>query len=128
MTETWNNPFTMSGEELCVISTGSVATTEGTTYMCLAKEKGEELYKQFDSERLHTDRSKKFFDPIRKVKLESFQAKIIKSKTETEKEIELKVDINLFSMMAIVAQNRQLNMKEVFTYPLGTIPWEFSNK
>ena len=56
VTETWKNHFTMAGEELCIISTGSVATTEGTKDTCLAKEKGEELYKQFVIERLNTDR------------------------------------------------------------------------
>ena len=42
-------------------------TTEGTKDMYLAKEKGEELYNQFASERILIV-LKSFFDPIRKVK------------------------------------------------------------
>ena len=47
-------------------------------------------------------------------------------KTSTRKKIILKADKNLFSIMTIVAQSQQLDMKEVFSHPLGPIPWSLS--
>ena len=47
-------------------------------------------------------------------------------KTSTGKKIILKADKNLFSITTIVAQSRQLDMKEVFSHPLGPIPWSLS--
>ena len=57
------------------------------------------------------------------MKLKSFKNKSVETKTSTGKEIILKVDKNLFSIMTIVAQSQQLNMKKVFSHPLGPIPW-----
>ena len=39
-----------------------------------------------------------------------------------EKEIILKADKNLFSIMATVAQSRQLDVKEILSHTLGPIP------
>ena len=62
-----------------------------------------------------------FFSPIPNLKLKSFKKKNVKTKTSTGKEIILKADKNFFSFMTIVAQSRQLDMKEVFSYALGPI-------
>ena len=123
MAETWMNPFEMSGEELCSISTGVIPTPEAVRDMCQAREIGESAYLEFVEERLGKNRSKSFFDPIHKLKLASFETKSVKSKVTKEKNIELKADKNVFSMMTIVAQTRQLDMKKVFSYPLGPVPW-----
>ena len=64
-----------------------------------------------------------FFSTIPNLKLKSFKNKSVETKTSTGKEIILKVDKNLFSIMTIVAQSQQLNMKKVFSHPLGPIPW-----
>jgi hypothetical protein len=126
MAETWKNPFELAGEELCSISTGSVPSPIAIHDMCNAKAKGEEAYQEFENERLSEDRTKNFFDPIPKMKLKTFENKTVKSKTSTEKEVELKADKNLFSLMTIVAQTRQLDMKKVFCHPLGPVPWALS--
>ena len=42
------------------------------------------------------------------------------------KDIELKVDRNLFAKMSIIAQNRKLDMKEVMKYELGPFPWSLA--
>ena len=126
MAETWRNPFELSDEELCSVSTGSVPSPIAIDDTCYAKEKGKKVYQDFAKERLSEDRSKTFFDTIPKMKLETFANKTVKSKTSTEKEIELKADKNLFSLMTIVAQTRQLDMKKVFCHPFGPVPWALS--
>ena len=60
------------------------------------------------------------------MKPKSFKKKSAKTKTSTGKEIILKSDKNLFSIMTIVAQSQQLDMKEVFSHPLRPIPWSLS--
>ena len=57
------------------------------------------------------------------MKLKSFKKKSTKTKTSTGKVIILNVDKNSFSIMTIVAQLRQLGMKEEFSHPLGPVPW-----
>ena len=67
-----------------------------------------------------------FFFTIPNLKLKSFKKRRVKTKTSTGKEIILKADKNSFSIMTIVAQSRQLDMKELFSHPLGPIPWSLS--
>lgn len=39
----------------------------------------------------------------------------------------LQSDHKLFGTMVLIAQNRQLDMLEVFSHPLGPIPWSLAN-
>ena len=123
--ETWKNPFELSSETLCCISTGVVPSDEAIADMCEARDKGQSAYQQFVAERLE-GRSKCFFSTISTLKLKSFQTNKVKTKTSTGKEIILKADKNLFSVMTIVAQSRRLGMREVFSHPLGPVPWSLS--
>ena len=43
------------------------------------------------------------------------------------REIVLKADRNLFAKMAIIGRKRQLDMKEVLSYPLGPLPMSLAN-
>ena len=38
----------------------------------------------------------------------------------------LKADKNLFGMMAVISYSRNLDMKEVLSHPLGSIPWSLA--
>lgn len=51
--------------------------------------------------------------------------KIIRVKAK-EKIVILRADRGLFAQMALVAQNRQLDMKTVLSYPLGPLPWSLA--
>ena len=39
----------------------------------------------------------------------------------------LKADRNLFGHMIVVAQSREIDMKQVLSHPLGPIPWALAN-
>ena len=78
--------------------------------MCHAREKGEDAYNDLVNEKLGEDRTINFFATLPKMKLQSFSKKSIKTKTSSEKEIELKSDKIFFSMMTLVAQSRELDM------------------
>jgi len=44
----------------------------------------------------------------------------------TPKEIVLKADRALFAQMIVIAEARQLSMKELFSHPLGPLPWSLA--
>eukprot|EP00112_Aurelia_sp_Birch-Aquarium-sp1_P021157 Seg562.12 transcript_id=Seg562.12/GoldUCD/mRNA.D3Y31 product="hypothetical protein" protein_id=Seg562.12/GoldUCD/D3Y31 len=124
LTDTWRNPFAIPGEELCSISTGVSPPQDVVLDLCDAEQKGKLAYERFATERLHEDGSEKFFERIPRLKLKSFASVLgRKSVKVKEKELMLKIDRHLFGKMAIIAQTRQLNMKDVLTYPLGPVPW-----
>ena len=104
MADTWINPFVMSGEELCSISTGAVPTPEAIKDMCQVREIGETAYLKFVEERLSKNRFKSLFDPIHKLQLASFETNTVKSKITKEKNIELKADKNIFSTRQILGR------------------------
>ena len=41
--------------------------------------------------------------------------------------IPLKMDRNLFTRMALAGQFRKIDLKTVFTYPLGVMPWSLAD-
>lgn len=45
----------------------------------------------------------------------------------SNKEIILRTDRRLFGNMVLIAQNRKLEMQDVFCYPLGPLPWALAN-
>ena len=65
----------------------------------------------------------KFFDILPKIKFKSFITLKSKKIVAKDKEIMLKGDKNLFGMMTVISQSRNLDMKEVLSHPLVPIPW-----
>ena len=69
-----------------------------------------------------------YFDPLRKIKLKSFKG----LKTTTKVRIKdlvlpLRMDRALFGRMALLGQFRKIDMKTVFTFPLGPLPWSLAD-
>lgn len=42
-------------------------------------------------------------------------------------QIILKADRNLFAHMIVIAQSREIPIKEVLAHPLGPLPWSLAN-
>eukprot|EP00794_Sanderia_malayensis_P020731 gene20733-22764_t len=122
--DTWRNPFAIPGEELCSLSTGASPPQDVVLDLYNAQHKGKLAYERFMKERFNENESGKLFEKIPRMKLKSFASVLSKkSVTVKGKEIMLKIDRHLFGKMAIIAQTRQLNMKDVLTHPLGPVPW-----
>ncbi|KAG1714189.1 hypothetical protein GQR58_001816 [Nymphon striatum] len=121
----WTKPFGKDPSDLVCISTETVASTEVTTDMVSAHEKGEHAYKEFEQQRLQ--KRDCFHDPIKKIRLKTFS--IMKSKpiNGTTKEIAMKADRRLFGNMVLIAQSRKLEMHDVLSHPLGPLPWTLAN-
>ena len=93
-----------------------------------AKAIGEKAYKEFCAQRLEANPPVKFHETLKKSKLKIFSelSKRVKFKSKTANEITLKADKALFGQMVIIAENRQLHMRDVLCYPLGPLPWALS--
>ena len=96
------------------------------TDILTAKEKGDQAFVDFLSKRLSGDRTMKFFDILPKIKLKSFSTLKSKKTVAKDKEIMLKADKNLFGMMTVISQSRNLDMKEVLSHPRGPITWSLA--
>ena len=71
---------------------------------------------------------KQFHDSMKKANLKTFSN--IKKKTsaaKSNKQVSLQADRNLFGCMILVAQSRDLQLKEVLGHPLGPLPWTLAN-
>ena len=116
----WENPFQDIENPLCNIATGAVPDPSAVCDILSANQKGKILYTNFISERLGKERIAKFFDKIPQAKLKTFGKPKAKVHSVGGKEIVLKADKNLFAMMTIISQNRDLDMKEVLSHLLGS--------
>ena len=72
-----------------------------------------------------TDKSKDFFDPLKRINIEAFSKLnnvLVKYKCKN-KHIKLVANTNLFAKLIIIKQKRSMDLKEVFKYSLGPFPW-----
>ena len=124
----WINPFSAEQRDLVCLSTGKVATQKMEEDLLGAKAVGEKAYKEYRAECLEANPPVKFHETLKKSKLKRFSDlnKKVKSKSKTANEIILKADRALFGQMVIIAENRQLHMRDVLCHLLGPLPWALS--
>ena len=120
----WTNLFAEE-REIKSISNAKIATKEVAIDLKRAKEICEKAYNAFVKERLEQDPpEKKFHDPIKTQRLKTFKDMSKKQVVKASgKEVILKADRTLFGRIILVAQGRNLHMEDVFTHPLGPVPW-----
>ena len=121
---TWKDPF--EDQDLVNVSTGMIATPDVVNDLLNAYEKGKAAYDQFIDSRLYSNRNSLFFDTLHKLQLKTFGSMNKKIVNVKGKELVLTIDRNLFAKMAVVAQSRNLNMKDVLRYELGPFPWSIA--
>ena len=98
-----------------------MATNEVQHDLLNAKQLGEIAMEDFKSNRLT------FSDKLKKLKLKTFSDLTPSKKVVKDgKEIILKMDKELLGRMAIIAQERSIDVKEVFSYPNGPAPWSLA--
>ena len=78
---------------------------------------------KFITERLSNESNKSFYDPLKKLKLETFRSmntfREFKCKDKT---VTLHANKDIFLKLAIIAQKRSVDLKLHFKYPLGPLP------
>ncbi|CAC5360780.1 unnamed protein product [Mytilus coruscus] len=124
--QSWTNPFETS-EQLSGLSSGTVVSSELLCDLLNAYEKGKLASENFITERL-IQKSTDIFKPIKRQSLLTFSTKEIKGKQlMADKNNTLKADRNLFGRLLVIAQTRQLDMREVLQFELGPLPWSLAN-
>ena len=96
------------------------------TDILASKENGDQAFVDFLTKRVSGDKTMKFFYILPKIKLKLFSTLKSKKMVTKDKEIMFKADKNLFGMITVISQNRNLDMKEVLSHPLGPIPWSLA--
>ena len=113
--------------KLLCISSGLPTSKEVEADMLNFVEKGEEATVQFMETRL-VEKSFKFHDPTKKLRLKIFESvgmkKVLRS-TE-KKSIQVKAERNLIGRLLMLSQENGLSLPKLFEYPLGPIPWSIA--
>jgi L-lactate utilization protein LutC len=125
------NPFETDTEitEMIHLSSGLTATPDVKEDLLRTKQRGEECVIAFLKERLLVPEPD-IFSTIPKLKLKTFSSMAKKVKVSSTKgtEATLKNNRNLFAQMLLLAQSRNVDMKEVLTYSLGPFPLSLSTE
>lgn len=126
--QTWVNPFELreSDDSLVNLASGVVASQEVSDALLSANLTGEQQFKKFVNERIRTQKVD-FFNPLSKLNLPTFSTLLTTKQIKSMgKDVVLKADRGLFARMIVMAQNRQMDMRAVLTYPLGPLPWSLA--
>ena len=119
--KTWGNPFQPS-EELVNLATGQVATDEEASDLLFAKEKGLVALREFVETRLITG-STDIHAPMKRLNLKTFADRKQANLKQNSKSSLQQADRNIFARLLIIAQCRDISLKDVLTYELGPLPW-----
>ncbi|GFS26387.1 hypothetical protein ElyMa_007052500 [Elysia marginata] len=120
------NPFEMDTDELICLSSGCRLSDEIAGDLLKAEEFGQKRYEEFVKERLK-NKTVEFKDPLPKSTLKTFAcaSKVVSVKSKT-KEIQIKVQRNLFGKLLILSQDHDVNIEKVLSYPLSPTPRSFA--
>ena len=125
------NPFQIDASDhksLFCISSGKPATPQIAEDLLSYVTRGDEACKSFIQSRL-IDKSTKFQDPMKKLRLKTFQSMAVKRVlTSTQKKtIQVKAERNLLGRLLLLSQENAISLEKLFRYPLGPIPWSIAS-
>lgn len=126
--ESWVNPYETKNttDSLINIASGVKANDDITEDILSAEKKGAEAFTSFVQERLCSSQAD-LYAPLAKTALKTFRNLVKSKKTKAATtDVVIKADRGLFAKMVVIAQHRQMNMKEVLQYPLGPLPWSLA--
>ncbi|KAK3747396.1 hypothetical protein QZH41_012092, partial [Actinostola sp. cb2023] len=122
-TNPWKQDAAFTG-----LSTGIEATTEVSDDLLQAKSKGRQAANDFVVNSCSSNPTSDYFDPLKKAKLKSFKdLKAVRKVRNKDLVLPLRMDRDIFARMALLGQFREIDMKVVFTYPLGPLPWSLAD-
>ena len=125
-----NNPFDIPEDQdtsekipLLNIATGIVLPEEAANRLVDATEIGKRSMEGFIADRINTNQVN-FWEPLPKLKINTFSTatKKMQAKASNDKIITLTSDRELFGRLLVVAKQREVNLREVLSYELSTVP------
>lgn len=128
---TIRDPFSSLDEDseylsLINIATGVVMPTDMTNSLNRSWEQGAARLKTIVDERLNTDKVS-FWCPIQKLSISTFQTLSKKKVLAKDKISALVSDRDLFGRLVIAGRSRAINMEEVLSYELTTVPYSLAH-
>ena len=124
--QSWLNPFAES-DGLFSLSSGVLAPAEVKHDLIHAHEKGREAMVSFFRNGLLTSKIN-FYFTLHAMSLKTFSSLSKSTPVATgERHAVFRADRNLFARLAVVAQTRNLNMRQVLSYELGPVPFSIAS-
>lgn len=122
LTNLFVQPF--SDNPLLCISNGMVAPAQVCEDVKDTFQKGKEAMETFINDYLLDPSEIDFYQLIKKMKLQTFSSmRNVVEVTVEDRVIAMKAHSKLFGRLAIAMQTCQVDLKDVFSYPLGPHPW-----
>ena len=117
----------LTPQPLLSISNRVLATDKVSSDMLSVKAFGKAAMDVFIRDHLSEKRIHCFFYPIKKKKLATFTSMNKAKKCKVNSKIDpLQATKDLFAKVSLVAQIRSLNMRVVFEFSLGPLPWSLA--
>lgn len=122
----WTNPFATSdlSDDLYHLASGALASDVTAQDTLAAKEKGQQALVTYIKERL-IDKNVSVYEVIPRMKLRGFNI-ASKKICISGKDVSLKADRHLFARLLVIAQTREMNLRDVLQYSLGPLPWSLA--
>jgi len=116
------DPFKLS-EELISISASIKASEQSENDLFTAYKKGETEFKHFVNDRMISNRVTDL-NTFTTMKLHTFSTETVKKTLKvSDKDITVKADRTFFCKLVAIAQTRELDLYDVYSYELGPISW-----
>lgn len=127
------DPFSLDEEEdgalpLVNIATGVVMPSDTASHLLNSYNTGTTQMMEFVEQRLNTNKVK-FFDAIPNLKIKTFASLAKKKmvKTADEKVLTVGADRDLFGRLVIAARSRDIDLRDVLSYELTTVPFSLAH-
>lgn len=116
------NPFGGTSVSLTNIASGVMAGKDIETDMARAEELGDSLFQKFAEEKLFSAEGD-IFSTIKRNSLKTFGSLIQKPKsTKKLHQVSVESSRNFFARLILLANSREIDMREVLAYSLGNFP------
>ncbi|KAK3698753.1 hypothetical protein QZH41_004049 [Actinostola sp. cb2023] len=122
------DPFSEDNDMLSNIATGVVLPAEVAERLVKSREQGLVQLDSFIQQRLNAN-AVSFWDAIPNLKIKTFSVttKKVTIKSSNEKLVTIAEDRDLFGRLLIVAKVRQIDLREVLSFELSTIPYSLAH-
>ena len=96
--------------------------------VCPLVDDGDDLLQVKSRRKQASDPTLDYFDPLKKAKLKSFKdLKAVRKVYNKNLVLPLRMARDVFARMELLEQFRQIDVKVLFTYPLGPLPWSLAD-
>ena len=120
------NPFETEQEELLSLASGVMVENDVADNLLNAEEIGEQQFLEFSKMHLLRE-NPDILKKLKRNKLQTFSStKSVSVKNKEGKKVSIMLNRNLFPRLLVIAKSRQVDLKELVSYSLGSFPLSLS--